>query len=394
MFELSKKLKERSLEKMSLPSLKTFFKENKSLYNEFKSYWSILDPNHSRNTKQKVIDTIAAFPSKENIKNHIEQYLIDSQGEVSPSKISLLNKINPNFNNIIIEHTKTFPIDFKIVGRCELIRKDITEFPKCKNCNNPVSWANSSKLLNFCSKECSDNSDFIKNKKSDTILKLYGVKSYTESNEFKLKSKNTKKERYGNESFTNREKAKETWVNLYGVDNPLKDKDIRKKAKKTMKLKYGVENYVEHNDFRAKSEKSCLKKFGFRNQTQNPKIYEKILKSLHRVKKYKDTNILYQSSYELFFLELMEERGLLKEIKKPKRFTYEFNNETCIYNPDFLFKGTTIEIKSTWTYNRNGADKTLEAKNHAKWDSVKSVGENIVILMNKKEIKNFVKTLN
>jgi len=375
MLELSKKLKESRLDELSLDELQEYFKNNKTLYDELMFYWKKIDPHYSKNLKQKIKDTIAAFPEKEKIKYYIEKYLIDRENEVSPSKISFLNKLNPEFNNIILNATKNFPKDFKMVGRCELLRKGITEFPKCKKCNKHTSWANSSKLLDFCSKKCSDNSDITKNKRSKTMLNLYGVKNYTEAKEFQVKAKKTKKEKYNNENFTNREKALNTWMNLYGVDNPLKDGNIRNKAKSTMKLKYGVENYVEHSSFRDKSENTCLKKFGFRNQAQCPKIYEKILKSLHRVKKYKDTDIFYQSSYELLFLELIEEKGLLKEIKKPKRFTYEFDNETCIYNPDFLFRNTIIEIKSSWTYNRNGKDKVLEAKNHAKWDSLTSSHE-------------------
>lgn len=393
MLEISKKIKENNLEDLSLESLQSYFKSNKYFYNEFMSFWIKIDPYYSKNIKQKIIDTVAAFPNEQKIQSHIEKYLTDSEKEVSPSKISFLNKLNPEFNNIIIDITKNFPKDFKLVGRCELLRKGITEFPKCKNCDNQTSWANSSKLLEFCSKKCSDSSQLTKNKRSKTMIELYGVKNYTEAKEFQLKSKKTKKEKYGNENFTNREKSSKTWVNLYGVDNPLKNINIREKLKNTMKSKYGVENYVEHSDFRNKSEKTCLKKFGFRNQSQSAEIYEKILKSLYRVKKYKNTDILYQSSYELLFLELIEEKGLLRDVKKPKRFIYEFKNETYVYNPDFLFREVTIEIKSTWTYNRNGKDKVLEAKNHAKWNSVELNEEKIIVLMTKKEIKKFVDSI-
>lgn len=393
MLELSKKLKENKLDDLSLDMIKIFFKNNKTIYNELMRYWIKIDPNYSKNIKQKVVDTIAAFPSEQNLKSHIEKYLTDSENEVSPSKISFLNKLNSNFNNIIIKNTKNFPKDFKMVGRCELLRKGVVEFPKCKNCDKHTSWTNSSKLLDFCSKQCSDSSQLTKNKRNKTMVELYGAKNYTEAMDFQIKAKKTKKEKYGNENFTNREKAANTWLGLYGVDNPFKSVEIRKKIKNTMKLKYGVENYVEHSNFKNKSEKTCLKKFGFRHNSQCPKIYEKILKSLHRVKKYKATNIFYQSSYELLFLELIEGKGLLKEIKKPNRFIYEFDNETCVYNPDFLFRGTIIEIKSTWTYNRNGKDKKLESKNHAKWNSVKSQGEEIIVLMHKDEIKKFVDSI-
>lgn len=53
------------------------------------------------------------------------------------------------------------------------------------------------------------------------------------------KSKKTKKERYGDENYNNVEKAKETNINKYGVDNPSKNIEVKKKIKESHKRKYG-----------------------------------------------------------------------------------------------------------------------------------------------------------
>ena len=56
----------------------------------------------------------------------------------------------------------------------------------------------------------------------------------------------------------------------------------------------------------------------------------------------------------------------------------------------FLYNNQTIEIKSSWTYNRNGKDELLELKNETRWQTVRDIGDDIVILISKKEIKNYV----
>lgn len=396
MREIAKLLKEKNLNQLTPSEIKQFFKFNIELYHTFNCFWKKLDPYYSKNMQYKVIHTIAAYPEFKKIKDlvsHINLFLIDSEGEVSPSKFVILNKINPEFNNIIINATHNFPKKMTLTGRCELLRKGVFEFPKCANCNNHVSWHNSSKLLTYCSKECGDNSSTTKEKRSITMVELHGSESYTQTKEFQTKSKKTKKEKYNNENYTNREQAKNTWINIYGVDNPLKDKQIRKKIKSTMKENHGVENYVEHPDFKSKCEQTCLEHFGFRHQAQSPEIYKKIQSSLFTVRQFENTELNYQGSYELLFLGLIKAKGLLNEISTPEPVSYILNNKDYVYNPDFEMRGKIIEIKSSWTYNKNGTDKNLETKNHTKWDAARKSGKEIIILKSKEEIKKFISEL-
>ena len=59
----------------------------------------------------------------------------------------------------------------------------------------------------------------------------------------------------------------------------------------------------------------------------------------------------------------------------------------------FFFRGENIEIKSGWTYNKNGNDIDLENFNKAKWKSVINRGDKIKILINKDAIDSFVLNL-
>ena len=64
-----------------------------------------------------------------------------------------------------------------------------------------------------------------------------------------------------------------------------------------------------------------------------------------------------------------------------------------VYHSDYWFRGTTIEAKSTWTYNLNGGDVKKGLMNEAKWQAVKNIGDKIVVLFSKKEIKKYVENL-
>lgn len=369
-------------------------KEQLDTLNALEEIWAAVDPDKRHNTQKRVKGVLSAFPvADESFTSHIEKHFIDSEGEVSPSKLQLYCRLNPGLQDFIKSQTPDFPEDFTITGRCELLRRGVTEFPKCKTCDGKTSWTNASKILEYCSMVCQAASEEVKNKRSETNTGLYGHSAFTHTSIFKIKSKIVRLRKYNNEKFTNREKAKETWMQIYGTDNPLKSASVQRKKDDTMMERYGVLNYTEHPDFLVKSQKTCFKNFGVRNQTQNPIIYKKIKKSLFRVKNYLDTQLDYQGSYELHFLNRMNAAGLVNQVSMPEPFSYTLSGVSAVYNPDFLFRGDIIEIKSDWTYDRKGTNKELREKNEAKWAAVRASGQNIIILKSIQEIDEFIESL-
>jgi hypothetical protein len=133
--------------------------------------------------------------------------------------------------------------------------------------------------------------------------------------------------------------------------------------------------------------------YGFENPMQCKEVFNKAQKSSCKIQTYKNTDLTYQGSYEKTFLELMEEKGFLNLISNGKHYEYKLKNKKHIYYSDYLFVETTIEIKSSWTYNKNGKDKDLELENETKWQSVRNFGDKIIILKSKKEIKNFLENI-
>ena len=103
-------------------------------------------------------------------------------------------------------------------------------------------------------------------------------------------SAKTKEQVYGSATYNNRDKAKETCLEKYGVDNPFKDSDRMKKA---YREKLGVDHpmhlddvknrMVEHTDYGKRAlitRQNNMKRYGVLNTSQLPYVKQKIGKSL------------------------------------------------------------------------------------------------------------------
>lgn len=127
-------------------------------------------------------------------------------------------------------------------------------------------------------------------KKESTIMKKYGVTSFSKTDEFKEKYKKTSLDRYGvenpNMSKSVRDKTKETCIRKYGYSNPflnpkvielnkewMSSNEFKEKSKITLLDKYGVDSFSKTNEFKnnisenkeiimSKIKETFLKKYG------------------------------------------------------------------------------------------------------------------------------------
>jgi len=347
-------------------------------------------------------------------------------------KIKVIGRTLKHYQNLGYEvKTKNIIVEVKIEHLSN--KSSVKINVKCDICNNIKNIKYYSYVFNTknltdvycCCKKCANQK--IKN----TCMEKYGIENYVNSG----KAKQTKKALYGNENYNNRDKAKETNIKNFGVEHVLQNLEIRDKFKKTMIEKYNCEHALNNNIFiikskrtkktkyddenynnREKSKITCLEKYEVKYPMQNNKIKEKSVetslinwgvphpmqnkdifnkqqKSSCQVKKYKNTDLTYQGLYEKYFLELMEEKGLVNQVSKGKSYDYILDGKSHVYHSDYWFNDSVIEIKSAWTYNKNGKDLSLQLENDAKWQSVKDSKDNIIILKSKSEIKEFVKTI-
>lgn len=295
----------------------------------------------------------------------------------------------------------------------------------------------------LCSDECRknwgaipENIDARIKSSKEAVKEKFGVDNVFQLDSIKEKSKETKLEKYGDEFYCNREqqnktlyekygvnyfnelnsklinkfekehgvshplklkqyrdKLKETTIKKYGVENVSQNIKVKDKKNKTIKEKFGVDNISQNEDIKQKKKDTSMENFGVTHHLKDGEMFHKHQKARFNIKSYKDSGIYYNGSYEKYFLELIEERGLLLDVSNGDSFVYTFNGTEHTYHADFKFRNKQVEIKSGWTYNKNGSDLELQELNETKWKAAKDAGANLVILIDKSEIKGFMKAL-
>lgn len=218
------------------------------------------------------------------------------------------------------------------------------------------------------------------------VLKHYNYKKPNSLHTENIKK--SKLEKYGDVNYNNRDKAKETCLEKYGVDNPFKDVD---KIKQSLINKYGVDspmkveeikqkvlsnkNYVEINK---KSRETYFKKTGYDNPAKNPEVMRKAVETRLGKDYYTDmekTRKTCQERYGVDFpCQRPEARVTSSNNSVPNKlfadllitnnisFEREFNLENRSF--DFKIDNILIEINpfathnTTWSpFNRDSIDK-------------------------------------
>ena len=91
----------------------------------------------------------------------------------------------------------------------------------------------------FCSKKCSANSNYRKEKIKNTCINKYGVDNVNKLEKIQ-------------------EKKRKTWKDNYGCDSPFQSPIIKQKIKYTLMTKYGVDNANKSKEIRKKYENTCI----------------------------------------------------------------------------------------------------------------------------------------
>jgi hypothetical protein len=205
---------------------------------------------------------------------------------------------------------------------------------RCKICNNKTDfWSLSLGYMDSCCNIKCQKLYRIK-KSREKILEKYGVTNVYKLDFVKDKRNKTMKEKYGAEQTSNSEILKE-------------------RRKQTFIKKYGVTSYVLTKEFNEKRKKSCIKKFGTENNSQNQENFEMGQKTRLTLHQFKNTDIWYQGSYELDFLEKYYEK--YTNIQRAPSIKYFFNGKLHYYHPDFYIPSLNliIEIKSSYLLKRD-----------------------------------------
>lgn len=226
--------------------------------------------------------------------------------------------------------------------------------PKCPTCGSDIGSWHRGEPRKYCNAKCQP-STWNQEKIRKTIQERYGVDNVFQLDSVKDKSEmkidrtanskkaiETKKKRYANGAF-DPVKFKNTMQEKYGVDHPLQIQKNRKASSERM---------------------SNFNKDWFKNIT---------------IKKYKNTDLYYQSSYELEFIELCESKGMLDQISNGHSYKYLDNKYGHNLLTDFSIGDVEIEIKSAYVLKQQGGMRVLDAKRRA----VEAVGKRYMLILDR-----------
>jgi hypothetical protein len=187
-------------------------------------------------------------------------------------------------------------------------------------------------------------------------------------------------------------KIKQTFIQKIGYEYPLLCPKVREIFKKKVFDKYGVDSYFKTDEFVfnypiywQRSRETCLDKYGVEYPIQHPEIFSKCQQSTFSSKKYTFPNgrICYIRGYEPRCIDILlknkeyDQDDIIVETVDIPVISYtklkkdEITEQSAKYFPDILLPDKLIEIKSTYTYN-----KDLE-NNRRKFEACVNQGYNI-----------------
>jgi len=141
------------------------------------------------------------------------------------------------------------------------INWDFWEEKSCKQCGNVFKSLKLRDQL-YCSNRCS-------------------CKVTSNEPERLKKIRKTKLERYGDATYVNSEKAKQTCLIKYGVDNSSKFPEIINRIKQSNQKHYGVDWSWQANEVKNHIKETCQKKYGVDNISQSSVIKDRKIKAYY-----------------------------------------------------------------------------------------------------------------
>jgi hypothetical protein len=99
--------------------------------------------------------------------------------------------------------------------------------------------------------------------------------------------------------------------------------------------------------------------------------------------------LFYQANNEKYFLDSINNLGLINVINNGISLKYFFDNKLRVYISDFMYNNIIFEIKSSYTYDNTGEKQKknvyykLRQKNNTKWKTVLQQGYRMIVIFDK-----------
>jgi hypothetical protein len=186
-----------------------------------------------------------------------------------------------------------------------------------------------------------------------TVKKIYNVSNVSQVEEFKIKGKKTKEDLYDDENYNNREKAKQTCLEEYNVENVANIPGVQDKIEETNLIKINVRRPTQNKDISKKSvekKRNNIDENGLnsydrvgiknkeRNKNRSEQEWNEIVKGIYLTKKKNGT--LAKSSTEIKIFEILKEYfgkdDILDQYRDEER--YPFNCDFYIRSKDLFIE--------------------------------------------------------
>ena len=219
------------------------------------------------------------------------------------------------------------------------------------------------------------------------------------TNEEKYGCKNTwqlekVKEMSRNRDWTERnEHSRATCMEKYGVDNPIKTKEIQGKIKENLISKYGSVE-ASYKERVAKAMETNLQKYGYKSNFQEEDFHEKaISKQISTYgrpiysRTYIYNDICFDSSWELAYYIWLTDAKIEFTYQPQCNFYYMgSDNKQHQYFPDFYVNGEYQEIKGNQFFNEN-MEPYCEITKTYWWEKYNFIKENGIRILTWTDLK-------
>ena len=156
-----------------------------------------------------------------------------------------------------------------------------------------------------------------------------------------------------------------------GVEHVFQCYKVKEKIRQSNLAIYGVEYATQCQEVQEKIRQTMLMSYGFEHVLQNAEFAEKASKSAYKQKEYVYPcgTIIMVQGYEPFALRDLVEQGrtcqdLITKRTEVPEIWYKKGEKNARYYCDIFDKieNRIIEVKSTWTYEKDKEDLVLKEK--------------------------------
>ena len=250
-----------------------------------------------------------------------------------------------------------------------------------------------------CSQECS-KIEHLRTFKQ-TCIQKYGTDNPLKAKEVRQKVKETNLKKYGVENISQakeiKEKVQQTNFIKYGAKNYTQSDDFKIKNRETCLKRYGVENVFQSQETKDKIEQTNLAKYGVKHNTQNKDIQDKVHQTF--LKRYGSSNYFLSSDFKVKstktnlakygVLNPMYSQEIRDKIKSTNLARYGVENYT--QTKEYLIKTHKTCLQK---YGNEVYQRTNDFKNKSIQTNIKKFGSHNFMLSDARKQKNIEELLN